>query len=233
MTRSLTSAERALQALRELILGGAARARRPARRGRARRAAGRQPHPGPRGADPAGRRGPGRDRPQPRRPGGHLDRRRARGRLRPARRSLEPQLTGSPSRTPSAADVDELDDAGAPDGRRRRPGPTRTSTRWSRSTAPSTTGWSPWPTTPTLATALAGADPPADRARATSTPTTRRRCAAASAHHVEIVAACAPATPTWARAVMTAHIHNARAVMVRGAPARQTRSTAAPDEEAS
>ncbi len=36
------------------------------------------------------------------------------------------------------------------------------------------------------------------------------------AHHVEIVAAMRAGDAVWARAVMTAHIHNARAVMVRG-----------------
>lgn len=35
------------------------------------------------------------------------------------------------------------------------------------------------------------------------------------AHHVEIVAAARAGDPVWAAAVMTAHIHNARAVMVR------------------
>lgn len=34
------------------------------------------------------------------------------------------------------------------------------------------------------------------------------------AHHVEIVAAARAADPVWAQAVMTAHIHHARAVMV-------------------
>jgi DNA-binding GntR family transcriptional regulator len=37
------------------------------------------------------------------------------------------------------------------------------------------------------------------------------------AHHAEIVAALRAGDPEWARAVMTAHIHNARAVMVAGA----------------
>ncbi|MBA2558806.1 MAG: GntR family transcriptional regulator [Propionibacteriales bacterium] len=37
------------------------------------------------------------------------------------------------------------------------------------------------------------------------------------AHHVEIVDAIRAGDPTWAQAVMTAHIHNARAVMVRAA----------------
>lgn len=41
------------------------------------------------------------------------------------------------------------------------------------------------------------------------------------AHHVEIVAAVRAGDPEWAQAVMTAHIRNARAVMVRAA--RETR----------
>lgn len=42
------------------------------------------------------------------------------------------------------------------------------------------------------------------------------------AHHVEIVAAVRTGDPAWARAVMTAHIHNARAVMVRAAREEHT-----------
>ena len=38
------------------------------------------------------------------------------------------------------------------------------------------------------------------------------------AHHLEIVAAVRAGDPAWAQAVMTAHIRNARAVMVRGGP---------------
>ena len=37
------------------------------------------------------------------------------------------------------------------------------------------------------------------------------------AHHVELVDAIRAEDATWARAVMTSHIHNARAVMVRDA----------------
>ena len=48
------------------------------------------------------------------------------------------------------------------------------------------------------------------------------------AHHVEIVDAVRAGDPTWAQAVMTAHIHNARAVMVRAA---QEEHPAAPDHE--
>ncbi|HEY2099587.1 MAG TPA: GntR family transcriptional regulator [Pseudonocardia sp.] len=39
------------------------------------------------------------------------------------------------------------------------------------------------------------------------------------AHHLEIVAAISAGDPVWARAVMTAHIRNARAVMLAAAPA--------------
>lgn len=41
------------------------------------------------------------------------------------------------------------------------------------------------------------------------------------AHHAEIVAALRAGDPAWAAAVMTAHIHNARAVMVRAARGAQ------------
>jgi DNA-binding GntR family transcriptional regulator len=41
------------------------------------------------------------------------------------------------------------------------------------------------------------------------------------AHHTEIVAALRAGDPAWAAAVMTAHIHNARAVMVRAARGAQ------------
>jgi DNA-binding GntR family transcriptional regulator len=41
------------------------------------------------------------------------------------------------------------------------------------------------------------------------------------AHHVEIVAAVRANDPAWAQAVMTAHIRNARAVMVRAAAAQE------------
>jgi DNA-binding GntR family transcriptional regulator len=41
------------------------------------------------------------------------------------------------------------------------------------------------------------------------------------AHHIEIVAAVRAGDPAWAKAVMTAHIRNARAVMVRAAAAQE------------
>ena len=49
------------------------------------------------------------------------------------------------------------------------------------------------------------------------------------AHHVEIVAAVRAGDPAWAQAVMTAHIRNARAVMVRAA-SRTDRAAAQPEE---
>jgi DNA-binding GntR family transcriptional regulator len=42
------------------------------------------------------------------------------------------------------------------------------------------------------------------------------------AHHVEIAAAVSAGDPVWAQAVMTAHIRNARAVMVRAASQEET-----------
>jgi len=69
---------------------------------------------------------------------------------------------------------------------------------------------------PALATALAGAIHPPIVLRnfhAYDEASLRRSLA----HHVEIVAALRAGDATWARAVMTAHIHNARAVMVRAA----------------
>jgi DNA-binding GntR family transcriptional regulator len=45
------------------------------------------------------------------------------------------------------------------------------------------------------------------------------------AHHVEIVDAVRAGDATWAHAVMTAHIHNARAVMVRATAANEQLAT--------
>jgi DNA-binding GntR family transcriptional regulator len=69
---------------------------------------------------------------------------------------------------------------------------------------------------PVLATALAGAIHAPIQLRnfhAYDEASLRRSLA----HHVEIVAAIRAGDPTWAQAVMTAHIHNARAVMLRAA----------------
>ena len=51
------------------------------------------------------------------------------------------------------------------------------------------------------------------------------------AHHVEIVAAMRACDPVWAAAIMTAHIHNARAVMVRGSTVAATPCDAADETE--
>jgi DNA-binding GntR family transcriptional regulator len=69
---------------------------------------------------------------------------------------------------------------------------------------------------PTLATALAAAIHPPIVLRNFHAYDEASLCRSL-AHHVEIVAALRAGDPTWARAVMTAHIHNARAVMVRAA----------------
>ncbi|WP_255715903.1 GntR family transcriptional regulator [Blastococcus sp. MG754427] len=88
---------------------------------------------------------------------------------------------------------------------------------------------------PTLAAALAAAiHPPIVRRNfhAYDAESLRRSLA----HHLEIVAALRAGDPGWARAVMTAHICNARAVMVRAATAQAARAAASPhphEEEAS
>jgi DNA-binding GntR family transcriptional regulator len=75
---------------------------------------------------------------------------------------------------------------------------------------------------PTLATALAAAiHPPIVRRNfLTYDAASLRR---SLAHHAEIVAALRAGDPDWARAVMTSHIANARAVMVRAARLQGTR----------
>jgi len=85
---------------------------------------------------------------------------------------------------------------------------------------------------PALATALAGAIHPPIVLRnfhAYDEASLRRSLA----HHVEIVAAVRAGDPTWARAVMTAHIHNARAVMVRAASRATSNGEQHTNEEAS
>jgi DNA-binding GntR family transcriptional regulator len=85
---------------------------------------------------------------------------------------------------------------------------------------------------PTLATALAAAiHPPIVRRNfLTYDEASLRR---SLAHHVEIVAAIRAGDATWARAVMTAHIHNARAVMVRAATEAPVGGTQHTNQEAS
>jgi DNA-binding GntR family transcriptional regulator len=52
------------------------------------------------------------------------------------------------------------------------------------------------------------------------------------AHHSEIVAALRAGDPEWARAVMTSHIANARAVMVRAARVRMAEQASREEESA-
>ena len=218
MTRSLTSAERVLHALRELILGGelapGARlgeveladrlgvSRTPVREALTRLAAEGmveiQPNRGARVATWTVAELEG-----------VFDLRISAG--TPAHRA-------TPSRTPGPPTSRSSTTSRTAWSRSAAPAPARTSTRSSRSTAPSTTGWSRWPPTPRW--------PPRWPRRSTrrscagtSPPTTRSRCAAASPTTLEIVAAVRAGDPGWARAVMTAHISNARAVMVRAATA--------------
>ena len=80
---------------------------------------------------------------------------------------------------------------------------------------------------PTLATALAAAiHPPIVRRNfhAYDEDSLRRSLG----HHLEIVAAIRAGDPAWAQAVMTAHISNARAVMVRAA--RQSTPSSSTEE---
>ncbi|CCG04270.1 GntR family transcriptional regulator [Blastococcus saxobsidens] len=85
---------------------------------------------------------------------------------------------------------------------------------------------------PTLATALAAAiHPPIVRRNFHAyDPESLRR---SLAHHLEMVAAVRARDPEWARAVMTAHISNARAVMVRAATAQITTAQTATAQHAS
>jgi len=53
------------------------------------------------------------------------------------------------------------------------------------------------------------------------------------AHHLEIVAAAQAGDPDWARAVMTAHLRNARVVMIRAATAPDQPKAIQTDEEGS
>jgi len=84
---------------------------------------------------------------------------------------------------------------------------------------------------PALATALAAAiHPPIVRRNfLTYDEASLRR---SLAHHSEIVAALRAGDPEWARAVMTSHIANARAVMVRTARVRMAEQASREEESA-
>jgi DNA-binding GntR family transcriptional regulator len=129
---------------------------------------------------------------------------------------LEPQLTAFAVPNATPADVEELDDLAGRMLRIGRPGPGQDLealvplNRAFHDRLVALAGH------PTLATALAAAiHPPIVRRNfLTYDEESLRR---SLAHHTEIVAAVRAGDPDWARAVMTSHIANARAVMVRAA----------------
>jgi len=132
------------------------------------------------------------------------------------RASLEPQLTGFAVPRASTADVEDLDALARRMLAVGTPGPEQDLdalvplNRAFHDRLVALAGH------PALAGALAGAIHPPIVARnfhAYDGASLRRSLA----HHVEIVAALRAGDPEWARAVMTAHIRNARAVMVRAA----------------
>jgi DNA-binding GntR family transcriptional regulator len=129
---------------------------------------------------------------------------------------LEPQLTAFAVPNATPADVEQLADLADRMSRIGRPGPGQDLeglvplNRAFHDRLVALAGH------PTLATALAAAiHPPIVRRNfLTYDEESLRR---SLAHHAEIVAAVRAGDPDWARAVMTSHIANARAVMVRTA----------------
>ena len=147
------------------------------------------------------------------------------------RASLEPQLTGFAVPNATAADVAELDDLAHRMLEVGRPGPGQDLDALGPLNRAVHDRLIALAAHPTLATALVAAiHPPIVRRNfhAYDEASLRR----SHAHHVEIVAAVRAGDPTWARAVMTAHIHNARAVMVRAASQAISTATSS-NEEAS
>lgn len=143
------------------------------------------------------------------------------------RSSLEPQLTARAVPHAGPADVEELDDLAQRMVDVGGPGPRQDLD----ALVPLNRAFHDRLVTlaahPALATALAAAiHPPIVRRNfLTYDEASLRR---SLAHHVEIVAAIRAGDPEWARAVMTSHIANARAVMVRAA----RRQTAREEESA-
>jgi len=136
------------------------------------------------------------------------------------RASLEPRLTAFAVPNATAVDVEELDDLAHRMVEVGTPGPWQDLdalvplNRAFHDRLVALAGQ------PTLATALAAAiHPPIVRRNFhTYDEASLRR---SLAHHVEIVAAVRAADPAWAEAVMTAHIRNARSVMVRAAAVQE------------
>jgi len=143
------------------------------------------------------------------------------------RSAIEPQLTAYAVPNATPVDVEELDDLAHRMVDVGRPGPDQNLDALVPLNRAFHDRLVALADHPTLATALAGAIHP---------PIVLRNFHAydeasllrSLAHHVEIVAALRAGDATWARAVMTAHIHNARAVMVRAARAAGAEPAAAP-----
>lgn len=151
------------------------------------------------------------------------------------RLSLEPQLTAFAVPNAGPADVEELDDLAHRMVAVGSPGPRQDLDALVPLNRAFHDRLVALAAHPTLATALAAAiHPPIVRRNfhVYDAESLRRSLA----HHLEIVAAVRAGDPGWARAVMTAHISNARAVMVRAAvhATAGTATTQDPsDEEAS
>jgi DNA-binding GntR family transcriptional regulator len=147
------------------------------------------------------------------------------------RSAIEPQLTAHAVPNASAADVEELDDLASRMVDVGSPGPGQDLDALVPLNRAFHDRLVALADHPTLATALAGAIHPPIVLRnfhAYDEASLRRSLG----HHVEIVAALRAGDAAWARAVMTAHIHNARAVMVRAAR-EATVTGAQSNEEAS
>jgi DNA-binding GntR family transcriptional regulator len=231
VTRSLTSAERVLHALRELILGGeltpGARlgeveladrlgvSRTPVREALSRLAAEGiveiQPNRGARVATWSVAELEG---------------------VFDLRSAIEPRLTAYAAPNATPADVEELDDLARRMVDVGCPGPARDLDALVPLNRAFHDRLVVLADHPTLATALAGAIHPPIVLRNFHAydPASLQR---SLAHHVEIVAALRAGDATWARAVMTAHIHNARTVMVRAAIAAALGGPQHTNEEAS
>ena len=129
---------------------------------------------------------------------------------------LEPQLTAHAVPNATPADVDELDDLARRMHEVGTPGPGQDLDALVPLNRAFHDRLVALAAHPALAAALAAAiHPPIVRRNfLTYDEASLRR---SLAHHVEIVAAIRAGDRAWAQAVMTAHIHNARAVMVRAA----------------
>jgi DNA-binding GntR family transcriptional regulator len=135
------------------------------------------------------------------------------------RASLEPQLTGFAVPNATESDIAELDGLAARMVEVGRPGPDQDLDALVPLNRAFHDRLIALAAHPTLATALAAAiHPPIVRRNfhAYDEASLRRSLG----HHLEIVAAVRAGDPAWAQAVMTAHICNARAVMVRAATAQ-------------